>query len=93
MEELRALLANELAWIDTTDAAEVAAVTLTRAQIITLLKSLPKREPDLPKIEPRLLHPQEPRGTRRSPEEIARVLAERYGQTEEIRAKVLKSCA
>ena len=80
MDELREMLQRKLEWVDSTCDATHANVRLTRGQLDALVRLLEPTEMvgSLPKIEPRLLSPQEPRGTRRSPEEVRAMLGAMY---------------
>ena len=84
MEDMKDLLQRKHDWLAATPGTVQCYVRLTRELLVAILAAMTPPA-GLPKIESRMLSPQEPPGTRRSPEEIARLLAERYGQTEEIR--------
>lgn len=78
MNELRQLLQDKLGWLESTRGAKHVSVKLDANQLARIMSALREAESksDLPRIEPRMLGPQEPRGTNRSPEEAAKMYAE-----------------
>src|SRR5213083_1263948 len=98
MENLRQLLQDKRDWLASTSGMKRANATLTLAdleRILKALKYLDAREQAsavLPKVERRILGAMEPRGTNRSPAEVARLLAERYRETGGFE-KLLQTCA
>lgn len=92
MQELKQLLDDKLGWLVNTTGAKHVSVKLDASQLARIMNALREAEnksPDLPRIDPRMLGQQEPRGTKRSPEEVAQRLAEMYEQTEELRRQFL----
>jgi hypothetical protein len=89
------MLQDKRDWLDGTRDAKHAIAKLTREQLALLVRLLEPVEAvgSLPKIELRMLGAMEPRGTKRSPAEIAKLLAEGYRQTGELRGKLLHTCA
>jgi hypothetical protein len=94
MDDLRQMLQDKKDWLGGTRDAKYATAKLTREQLALLVRLLEPVEAvgSLPKIEPRMLGAMEPRGTSRSPAEVARLLAERYRETGGFE-KVLHTCA
>lgn len=81
MNELRQLLQDKYDWLTTTTGAKHVSVKLDASQLSRIMSALREYEnPALPKIEPRMLHPQEPRGTRLSPEEVSKALSAIYDE-------------
>jgi len=95
MEDLRNLLQEKYDWVSTTTGAKNVQVKLTCDQLALLVRLLEPVEAAaaLPKIEPRMLSPMEPRGTNRTPQEVAQRLAELYGQTPEMRKNIVSVLA
>ena len=82
MQELKQLLDDKLGWLVNTTGAKHVSVKLDASQLARIMNALREEEnnsPDLPKIQPRMLGQQEPRGTRRSQEEIRAMLQAAYG--------------
>jgi hypothetical protein len=98
MNDLRQLLQDKRDWLASTSGMKRANATLTLADLERILKALKyldaceQASAALPKIEPRMLGAMEPRGTNRSPAEVARLLAERYRETGGFE-KLLHTCA
>lgn len=80
MNDLRQMLQDKRDWLASTTGAKKAPASLTLPDLDRIISALQQCEnQDLPKIEPRLLGQQEPRGTRRSQEEIRAILQATYG--------------
>lgn len=80
MNDLRQMLQDKRDWLASTTGAKKAPASLTLSDLDRIISALQQCEnPALPKIEPRLLGQQEPRGTRRSQEEIRAILQATYG--------------
>lgn len=79
MNDLRQMLQDKRDWLASTTGAKKAPASLTLPDLDRIISALQQCEnPALPKIEPRMLGQQEPRGTRRSPDEVRRLLDEIY---------------
>lgn len=69
MSELLQILQSKRDWLASTTGAKKAPASLTLPDLDRIISALQQCEnPALPKIEPRLLGQQEPRGTKRSQE-------------------------
>ena len=80
MNDLRQMLQSKRDWLASTTGAKKAPASLTLSDLDRIISALQQCEdPALPKIEPRMLGQQEPRGTRRSQEEIRAILQATYG--------------
>lgn len=82
MNELKQLLDDKLGWLVNTTGAKHVSVKLDANQLARIMNALREAEnnsPDLPEIEPRMLGQQEPRGTKRSQEEIRAILQATHG--------------
>lgn len=80
MNDLRQMLQDKRDWLASTTGAKKAPASLTLSDLDRIISALQQCEnKELPKIEPRLLGQQEPRGTRRSQEEIRAILQATYG--------------
>lgn len=80
MSDLTQRLQEKRDWLASTTGAKKAPASLTLSDLDRIISALQHCEnPALPKIEPRLLGQQEPRGTRRSQEEIRAILQATYG--------------
>lgn len=95
MTDLLQILQDKRDWLASTTGAKKAPASLTLSDLDRIISALQHCEnKELPKIEPRMLGQQEPRGTKRSPEEVAKILAESYGQNRMHQSrKRLHTCA
>jgi hypothetical protein len=99
MDDLQQLLQDKRDWLASTTGMKRANATLTLADLERIIGALDEYKERremvgvMPRIEPRMLGAMEPRGTKRSPEEIARLLEDAYRYAEESFRKSLQTCA